>query len=139
MGLRVGDEPVPQLRPVRHRVPMMSIDNTYSAADLAAWGRRVEKLLADAGSTEPIEWVLELKIDGVAMSLTYDAGALVLAALLRGGGGGAAVQRCEQAVRVVDEVAVRCHDAGLAVRVAVAVEIQRREVKADGVELGCEG
>jgi len=82
---RVGDEPVPQLRPVRHRVPMMSIDNTYSAADLAAWGQRVEKLLADAGSTEPVEWVLELKIDGVAMSLTYDAGRLALAAT-RGNG-----------------------------------------------------
>jgi DNA ligase (NAD+) len=64
---------------------MMSIDNTYSAADLAAWGRRVEKLLADAGATEPVEWVLELKIDGVAMSLTYDAGRLALAAT-RGNG-----------------------------------------------------
>ena len=82
---RVGDEPVPALRPVRHRVPMMSIDNTYSAADLATWGRRVEKLLAEAGTMDPVEWVLELKIDGVAMSLTYDAGGLVLAAT-RGNG-----------------------------------------------------
>jgi len=82
---RVGDEPVPELQPVRHRVPMMSIDNTYGAEDLAAWGKRVEKLLADAGHTEPVEWVLELKIDGVAMSLTYDSGALVLAAT-RGNG-----------------------------------------------------
>jgi DNA ligase (NAD+) len=82
---RVGDEPVPELQPVRHRVPMMSIDNTYGVEDLAAWGRRVEKLLADAGHTEPVEWVLELKIDGVAMSLTYDSGVLALAAT-RGNG-----------------------------------------------------
>ncbi len=82
---RVGDEPVPALRPVRHRVPMMSIDNTYSAADLAAWGRRVEKLLAEAGATDPVEWVLELKIDGVAMSITYDDGVLKMAAT-RGNG-----------------------------------------------------
>ncbi len=80
---RVGDEPVPGLEPVRHRVPMMSIDNTYSPEDLAAWGRRVEKLLADSG--QPIEWVLELKIDGVAVSLTYDQGLLVLGAT-RGNG-----------------------------------------------------
>jgi DNA ligase (NAD+) len=80
---RVGDEPVPELQPVRHRVPMLSIDNTYSPEDLAAWGRRVEKLLAEAG--EPIEWVLELKIDGVAVSLTYDRGLLALAAT-RGNG-----------------------------------------------------
>ena len=82
---RVGDEPVPELAPVRHRVPMMSIDNTYGVEDLAAWGKRVEKLLADAGHTEPVEWVLELKIDGVAMSITYDLGVLKLAAT-RGNG-----------------------------------------------------
>ena len=76
---RVGDEPVPELQPVRHRVPMMSIDNTYGTDDLAAWGKRVEKLLADAGHAEPVEWVLELKIDGVAMSLRYDHGVLKLA------------------------------------------------------------
>jgi len=82
---RVGDEPVPELQPVRHRVPMMSIDNTYGIDDLAAWGKRVEKLLAEAGHTEPVEWVLELKIDGVAMSLTYDRGRLALGAT-RGNG-----------------------------------------------------
>ena len=83
---RVGDEPVPGLRPVRHRVPMLSIDNTYSADDLAAWGRRVEKLLQEGGhDAEPIVWVLELKIDGVAVSLTYERGRLQLAAT-RGNG-----------------------------------------------------
>jgi DNA ligase (NAD+) len=82
---RVGDQPVPELQPVRHRVPMLSIDNSYGADDLAAWGRRVEKLLAEAGVAEPVEWVLELKIDGVAVSLTYEAGRLSLAAT-RGNG-----------------------------------------------------
>ena len=84
---RVGDEPVPELRSVRHRVPMLSIDNTYSVADLAAWGRRVEKLLheAEGHAADPIRWVLELKIDGVAVSLAYDRGHLALAAT-RGNG-----------------------------------------------------
>jgi DNA ligase (NAD+) len=84
---RVGDEPVPELQSVRHRVPMLSIDNTYSVDDLATWGRRVEKLLhEEAGhATEPIRWVLELKIDGVAVSLTYDCGGLARAAT-RGNG-----------------------------------------------------
>ena len=89
---RIGDEPVPELRSVRHRVPMLSIENTYSVEDLAAWGQRVEKLLhgggkADEPSTrrEPIHWILELKIDGVAVSLTYERGLLVLAAT-RGNG-----------------------------------------------------
>ena len=82
---RVGDEPVPELISVRHRAAMLSIDNTYSAADLAAWGRRVAKLLADAGDATPPQWVLELKIDGVAVSLTYEHGLLALAAT-RGNG-----------------------------------------------------
>ena len=119
---RIGDEPVAALRPVRHRLPMLSMDNTYSAADLAAWGRRVEKLLRDGaaenraaeeGAAEDdaakddaaedgvggdatvgevaaahgprIDWILELKIDGVAVSLTYERGLLALAAT-RGNG-----------------------------------------------------
>jgi DNA ligase (NAD+) len=83
---RVGDEPVPELQPVKHRLPMLSMDNTYSAEDLVAWGRRVEKLLhegKDGGAR--IDWILELKIDGVAVSLTYERGRLVLGAT-RGNG-----------------------------------------------------
>ncbi len=82
---RIGDAPVESLQPVRHRVPMMSIDNTYGVDDLQAWGRRVEKLLGEAGDQRPPHWVLELKIDGVAISLAYDTGQLALAAT-RGNG-----------------------------------------------------
>jgi DNA ligase (NAD+) len=82
---RIGDEAVEGLQSVRHRVPMMSIDNTYGVDDLRAWGRRVEKLLAEAGEEQAPQWVLELKVDGVAISLTYEAGRLVLAAT-RGNG-----------------------------------------------------
>ncbi len=82
---RVGDEPVESLASVRHRMPMMSIDNTYGVDDLRAWGRRIEKLLVEAGDERPPRFVLELKIDGVAVSLTYEAGRLVLAAT-RGNG-----------------------------------------------------
>jgi DNA ligase (NAD+) len=82
---RVGEEPVAALTSVRHRVPMMSIDNTYGVEDLRAWGRRVEKLLAEGGDSRPPRYVLELKIDGVAVSLTYEQGLLTLAAT-RGNG-----------------------------------------------------
>ena len=64
---------------------MLSIDNTYSADDLVAWAGKVEALLAAAGDPRPVAWVLELKIDGVAVSLTYDGGCLALAAT-RGNG-----------------------------------------------------
>lgn len=83
---RVGDEPVPELEAVKHRLPMLSMDNTYSAEDLLAWGRRVEKLLHEGKEgTARVDWILELKIDGVAVSLTYEQGRLVLGAT-RGNG-----------------------------------------------------
>jgi DNA ligase (NAD+) len=78
---RVGDAPVDDLEQVEHRVPMLSIDNTYSVEDLRKYGDRVAKLLAG----EPVEWVVELKIDGVAVSLVYEDGLLVRG-LTRGNG-----------------------------------------------------
>ena len=82
---RVGGEALDGLAPVRHPIPMLSIDNTYSADDLVAWAGKVEALLAAAGDPRPVAWVLELKIDGVALALTYDDGGLALAAT-RGNG-----------------------------------------------------
>ena len=70
---RVGDQPVEGLEQVAHRVPMLSIDNTYSIEDLQKYGDRVAKLLPG----EAVEWVVELKIDGVAVSLIYEDGLLV--------------------------------------------------------------
>lgn len=78
---RIGDRPVAGLTEVAHRVPMLSIDNTYSISELRSYGRRTEKLLAG----EKIEWVVELKIDGVAVSLLYEDGRLVRGAT-RGNG-----------------------------------------------------
>lgn len=70
---RVGGEPVGELATVEHSIPMLSIDNTYSREELRAFEARVRKLLPG----QPIEWVVELKIDGVAISLLYENGLLV--------------------------------------------------------------
>ena len=70
---RVGEQPVDHLNPLAHRVPMLSIDNTYSVEELRGYQARIEKLLPN----EAIEWVVELKVDGVAASLIYEHGALV--------------------------------------------------------------
>ena len=82
---RVGGKAVGSLTSVRHRIPMLSIDNTYSTQDLAAWGKRTVKNLQEAGDSAPVHWILELKIDGVAASLTYRSGRLDLGAT-RGNG-----------------------------------------------------
>jgi DNA ligase (NAD+) len=73
---KVGGAPVVTLRPVHHQVPMLSIENTYSVDELRKYGQRIEKLLAG----EQVEWVVELKIDGVAVSVTYENGHLAQAA-----------------------------------------------------------
>jgi DNA ligase (NAD+) len=69
---RIGDQPVEGLTPFEHRVPMLSIENTYSLDELKKYGDRVTKLLPG----EAVEWVVELKVDGVAASLIYENGLL---------------------------------------------------------------
>lgn len=73
---RVGGAPLSELTPAPHRVPMLSMDNTFSLEELRAYGQRVQERLPD----ENIAWVVELKVDGVAVSITYDGGVLVRAA-----------------------------------------------------------
>jgi len=64
---RVGGAPLAEFVGVRHAEPMRSLDNTYSAEDLAEWVARVHKGLPG----ENIDFLVELKIDGVAVSLQY--------------------------------------------------------------------
>src|SRR4051812_7842930 len=73
---RVGGDVQTELKPVRHAVPMMSIDNTYSEAEVRAFDERVRKAL---GGVQPA-YVLEPKIDGTSISLRYENGQLVLGA-----------------------------------------------------------
>ena len=63
---------------VRHRVPMMSLDNAFTFEELLEWGKRLERRLGSEG--EAVGYVVELKIDGFAISLTYEKGVYVRAA-----------------------------------------------------------
>ncbi len=74
---RVGGEPVKGFSNVTHEVPMRSIDNTYSESELREFDARLRRLLEPG---ETVEYVVEPKIDGVAISLRYESGQLVLGA-----------------------------------------------------------
>ncbi len=74
---RVGGEPLTGFRTVTHAVPMLSIDNTYSYDEVREWDARVRKGLNPG---EPVRYVVELKVDGVAVSLRYENGLFVLGA-----------------------------------------------------------
>ena len=78
---RVGGQPLDGFETVEHAVPMLSVDNTYGADELRAFAQRVAKALGD----DEWEYVVDPKIDGVAVSLRYEDGMLVRA-LTRGDG-----------------------------------------------------
>ena len=73
---RVGAPPSSAFAPVTHRQRMFSLDNAESAEDLDAWSERLHRVLGRA----PDGFACELKIDGLAVSLTYERGAFVLGA-----------------------------------------------------------
>lgn len=73
---RVGTKVAGAAQTVKHRVKMLSLDNTYSVEELADWEKRVRKGLPG----EKIEYTVELKIDGISAALTYQRGQFVLGA-----------------------------------------------------------
>lgn len=97
---RVGDQPVDHLEQVSHRLPMLSIENTYDLESLNKFQERVAGLLEG----ESIEWVVELKIDGVAASLVYENGLLVRG-ITRGNG--AIGDDITHNIRTIQEVPLR--------------------------------
>jgi len=73
---RVGGKPVSEFPEYRHAVPMMSLDNTYSYEEIGEFLKRVGKLLPEAD----LDWTVEPKVDGLAVSLRYENGVLAVGA-----------------------------------------------------------
>src|SRR3954449_4058799 len=67
---RVGGQPIKAFKPVKHVRPMLSLDNTYSQDELREFVQRVQRLLPN----EKLDWVVEPKIDGLAINLRYEKG-----------------------------------------------------------------
>jgi DNA ligase (NAD+) len=74
---RVGVTPTDEFAEVRHRVPMLSLDNAFTDEDLRAFDRRVRERL---GTGDEIDYSAEPKLDGLAISVTYENGVFVRAA-----------------------------------------------------------
>lgn len=97
---RVAGKPLGSFRQVWHRVPMQSLDNTYSLGEAGAFLARVEKLLPGI----PLRWTIEPKVDGVAISLTYRGGTLETAATR---GDGATGDDVTQNIRTIRAIPLR--------------------------------
>ncbi|MFZ9872949.1 MAG: NAD-dependent DNA ligase LigA [Steroidobacteraceae bacterium] len=74
---RVGGAPSDEFQEVRHRVPMLSIDNAFNREDVIAFDRRLRERL---GSDASLDYSAEPKLDGLAISVTWEHGHLVRAA-----------------------------------------------------------
>ena len=100
---RVGGAPLESFESVAHAVPMMSLSNTYSKEELVEFDRRIRKLVPE----ETFDYILEPKIDGVAISLRYENGELTQA-LTRGDG--ATGDDVTSNVRTIQSIPLRLSD-----------------------------
>ncbi len=101
---RVGGAPTDGFQTVVHSMPMLSIDNTYNEKELAQFDARVRKGLEDAAP----QYLVELKLDGLSMSLRYEEGVLVRAATR---GDGVRGDDVTENVRTIRSLPARLSDA----------------------------
>jgi DNA ligase (NAD+) len=95
---KVGGRTSAAFAEVRHRVPMMSLDNAFSFDELVAWGKRMERYIS-----EDVAYVCELKIDGIACSLLYEHGRYVRGATRGNGVVGEDVTENVRTIEVIPE------------------------------------
>src|SRR5689334_2656691 len=100
---RVGGAPLPEFAPVRHAVPMLSIrtETDTTAAGALQFDARVRRELGLAADAPPVEYVAELKFDGLAISLRYEDGRLTVAATRGDGEVGEDVTRNIHTIRAI--------------------------------------
>ncbi len=103
---RIGGKPLAQFASVRHAVPMLSIRTETDTEASGAWNfdTRVRKELGLTEGDPPIHYVAELKFDGLAMSLRYEAGVLVQAATR---GDGETGEDVTQNIRTIQQIPLR--------------------------------
>ena len=94
---RVGGEALQAFAPVQHRVPMLSLDNAFDAGSLREFHRRVTRLLGE----RPFTYVVELKIDGLAVSLQYSSGSFVRGATRGDGSVGEDISHNLRTIRTI--------------------------------------
>jgi DNA ligase (NAD+) len=100
---RIGAEPMSAFRTVRHRVPMLSLDNAFSADELRDFHRRVTTRL-ELDTDASVQYAAEPKLDGAAVSLIYQNGILVRGATR---GDGTTGEDVTHNVRTIESVPLR--------------------------------
>jgi DNA ligase (NAD+) len=125
---RVGGEPVGRLEKVRHLEPMLSLGNVRSEQELRAWVERMRNHLAREGIADPhFQFVVEPKIDGLAISLLYRGGVLERGATR---GNGEIGEDVTHNLRTIGAIPLRVRDAPPLVEVRGEVYMSLRDFTA---------
>lgn len=114
---RVGAAPLSAFEPVRHEVPMLSLDNAFDEESYLAFNKRVQDRLK---SSDNITFCCELKLDGLAVSLLYEEGVLVRAATR---GDGTTGENITANIRTIHAIPLRLHGENLPARIEVRGEV----------------
>jgi DNA ligase (NAD+) len=122
---RVGAPPAEEFASVRHREPMLSLANAFGADELRAFDARIKRMLK-LPEDETLGYVVELKVDGLAISLTYENGLLAVGATR---GDGVTGEEVTQNLRTIRSIPLRLLAAPAPGRIEV-----RGEVYLDGRE-----
>lgn len=98
---RVGGAVMEGFEPHRHIARLWSMDKAQSEAEIIAWAQRCEKLTAEAGGLPENRYIVEYKLDGLTLNLTYDGGRLVQAATRGNGEVGEGILPQAQTIRCI--------------------------------------
>jgi DNA ligase (NAD+) len=139
---RVGGAPRERFEKVRHPEPLLSLGNAFSGDELRAWYERARKGLMAVGRLkreEQIPLTAELKIDGLALALTYEGGVLALGATR---GNGAVGEDVTAGIRTIRDIPLRIPrlkgNAGVPQRIEVRGEAYMSRPDFDGLNEGLE-
>ena len=121
--LRVGGSPLAQFDSVRHAVPMLSIrtETDTLATGAENFDARVRRELGLTPTDPPVEYVAELKFDGLAMNLRYENGVLVRAATR---GDGEVGEDVTQNIRTIRQIPLRLNTAGKSLAIPAVLEVR---------------
>jgi DNA ligase (NAD+) len=114
---RVGASPVAGFGPVRHLLPMLSLDNAFTADELSGFDRRVRERLK---SEDPVHYSAETKLDGTAISLLYERGRLVRGATR---GDGETGEDVSHNVRTIQSIPLRLRGRGHPAQLEIRGEV----------------
>ncbi|OIR03005.1 DNA ligase [mine drainage metagenome] len=117
---RVGGAPLPEFGKVAHRVPMLSLNNAFSEEEVAAFDRRCREVLEPGAADGAVDYAVEPKFDGLAVTLIYQAGLLVQGATR---GDGFTGEDVTQNLRTVRNIPLRLSGTGIPERLEVRGEV----------------